>query len=455
MLASASASAQWHHEKLVSGYGQPWFNGINVEDTLVLVNSSGVASFAVQGGPHVPSEVFRGSESLSREVGNVGGLSEGLNERGDVAWRSNRHIYVNREVISHGIIPETGGGFDTAIYGMMRDSRPLWALGWDAALQKEPDLFVGTENLGVSSLLGTKRSFDRAQTTEGEFFMWQGQGSLTGGNQHVFRNRFDLTKSVLGSGGIGYGGAINNHGDIAWTGWTDRNNGFPTFAFVNDRNISTPIMGTDRRVMAGTVQINDAGTVAWIAKGPTTGFYWDMFLGATNLSSSIYGQAEHQASTAVLNQRGTLLWSCYGDLGDGLAWDQFLGMRNLTSWLGRGRYTQLIGIDEHDRAVWSGFGPTIGNRSRLYVNDFGLSEDALGAGTNLDSLGMAVGPNGHVLWCTRDANLRYDVWLSRPVPEPTSTYPLLLASIAGIACLRPCRKRRERRSRVGRRCILP
>ncbi|MEP0766768.1 MAG: PEP-CTERM sorting domain-containing protein [Fimbriimonadia bacterium] len=412
LLSSACGQVWWEHQVVARG-----LLGV-VSDKQSWVNSSGLPTFT--GITDAGYTVFKGSENISAAVGGEQGLSEGINDAGQITWRGGGAVWVDTTRISDGLIVDQTG---VAIYakGITLDGRPLWSLSYSQPVQgRDDEVFLGRESLRAGDILGTNRVATEVAVSPAGYAIWYGKGDATGQRRQVFRGTENVSLPVLGPQGYAEAHDINDRGEALWTGWYAGQQ-FPNhMTFVNDREISA-FLGSERSSIGRA--INSRGQVLWEGWGAFTNFRNEVFLDERCLSLEVFGARYHEAYAVqrLLSDGGYAMWyAYYYDATGSRRMDVFVNERNISEGLlGDLPFVETKGVDDFGRGLWTGRGFATGFKYRAYLDRLDLSADARG-GSGFASWGLAMGRNGHALWADQDpATGEVFVWLSTPVPEPS------------------------------------
>jgi hypothetical protein len=282
----------------------------------------------------------------------------------------------------------------------------------------------------------------------------------------LYHGAVDVTAGI-GHGGIG-GAWVSSAGDIAWLNDYKIGSSPARDLFMNRTNISGPVLGDNPWVSAAAM--NEAGDLVWSGRGDNTGGYMDLFLNDVNLTHDLF-DGFRNLHVLDISDGGHMLWyvtyegrtSLMRDfedistpvLGDHEGFPQlilgaFVNVRGDVAWVADdqttghaavylndvdlstavlGKAGRIKGLDAWGRVLWEGSGESTGDRLEVFVNSFNLSQDALGDEEYAGAAALAIGENGHVLWYAGGPDHTSSLWLSTPVPEPSTlllALPLLL-----------------------------
>ncbi|GMV38232.1 MAG: hypothetical protein AMXMBFR61_27400 [Fimbriimonadales bacterium] len=410
------AQVWWEHQIVARG-----LLGV-VSDKQSWVNSSGLATFT--GITYAGYIVFKGSENISAAVGGEQGLSEGINDAGQITWRGGGGVWVDTTRISDGLIPDQTG-VSVGVGGLTRsgiasDGRPLWSIRYSQPIQgRDDEVFLDRESLRAGELLGTNRVAWEVAVSPAGYAVWHGKGDATGQRYQVFRGTENVSLPVLGPSASAEAYDVSDRGEVLWSGWYPGQQ-FPNhMTFVNGREISA-FLGPERSSIGRA--INARGQVLWEGWGAFTNFRNEVFLDERCLSLEVFGARYHDAYAVqrLLSDGGYAMWyAYYYDTTGSRRMDVFVNERNISEGLlGDLPFVETKGVDDFGRGLWTGRGSATGFAYRAYVDRLDLSADARG-GNGFASWGLAMGRNGHALWADQDpVSGEVFVWLSTPVPEP-------------------------------------
>ncbi len=415
MVFAASGQSEWKHNVLIDGVtrGTAYF----------AVNRDGIPIYTaythVPGASNVLPQAFRYKTNLTQAAfpGPSQGFTRAINDHGQVAWigldSTSLHAMVDGHDYYADVLPPGLPPDDAGVLGIDGQGRPFWVASSPGQYAR---LFLGDKEIYVGMKLYDFSSQRAAVTRSGDM-AFQAFSGLTGGVYDLFHDGVNYSSAILG--GNRYTGefSLNDHNDLLWDGGGD-NTGREGAVFLNDQ-VYARSQYTDRPA-AVAVKITNSGHIAWLALTRGVGF---LQVDGRDLSH-IDGHADqYQAPQGLtfLSESGNVVWlaSDVVDSSHVIAKNQ----TDISSAL-LGPQTPITdrlycyGIDELGNALWSGSGPLTNHRVDTFVNGFNLTQDYLQGQAYDSSTGMAIGPNGQVLWQIVHPDHTFAYVLSSPVPEP-------------------------------------
>lgn len=339
------------------------------------VNSSGTVVFTAQDNVTLHTAVYLNSRNYSAPIlgPQSNSFARGINDAGQITWNGAATGWVGNVYRDSTIVSQSAG----ALEGYPKAINALGQIAWCGLLGSGGyDAFVDQECVSAKLAPPKSQNAYAADLNDLGHLLWN-----TGGNAQVPGGVYldtwrisALVPGVTGSMGI----AVNNNDQVAWYGSLNSR----CDVFRNGDNLSASVLGYYRA--AGPRDINDVGQVLWSGHGTNTSDYTHVFLDQMDISAPVIGaQADARA----------------------------------------------IALTPDGHVMWSGGNPAT-HREDIYVDSFNLSLDALG-GQNRKVFGLSISSAGHVLWTSTIPNTNItEVWLSTPVPEPSSLLALLTSGLA-------------------------
>ncbi len=427
---------QWHHQLLQRG-----FNKVSQDNDTAHVNGAGQAFYFVGFHGSVNQDVYRNTENMSAWLGPERvAYSIGINEKGQVAYGGSTGpgftIYTDHTDWSSSVLnPNTTYNFNG--YGIDEFGRPLWKATETGARAGIGHLFLASQPVSDSLLTDPVRVSSQYVNAKGDV-AWDATANETNGVQQVFLNQTFYSASIVGANVPAGVGGISDNGDVFWTA---NYNGF-RHLFVNDLDYTNFMFGagaTDHRVFGRGM--DEQGDILWYTGGVTNGPEYGLFVNNRNLSYEVFGtQTLQQREALQISGNGHAYWDA--KLPDWSHVHLFVDTRDVSlEALGPDVIPDAYRAEADDfgRLMWTVRDPFLGSKNRVYVDSFALSADALGLdAANYDSRGIRMGPNGDVVWIASDPTGKDSrLYLSSPVPEPSMA--ALLAAFCYPIMRRGCR----------------
>jgi hypothetical protein len=425
------AQQQWHHQLLQEGF----LGASNAENTGAYVNRAGQPAYNLnfQGSNNV--DVYRNLENLTAWLGpqRVADCL-GINDKGQVAYAaftSGPHftIYTDHHDWSSSVLNPNviyqyfRGGIDAS-------GQPLWKVSESSSGKLSLHLFLGSQPISDSILTGTVSITSQHVNRNGDV-AWGASANETNGISQVFFNQTAYSASIVGPNVAASPIGLSDAGDIYWTA---RINGIDHI-FINSFDFTNSVYGADgidHKCL--TRGVSSDGALLWYTgNGLTSNPLNGLFVNNRNISYEAFGtQTLQQREALQVANNGHAYWDAqlpnwthahlmvdtrdvsFEALGDNVIPDAYRS-----------------GIDDSGHLMWTVRDGYLGSKNRVYVDDFALSDDALGTNAGkFNSQGIQIGPNGQVMWVAWDPNhLDNRLYLSTAVPEPTlaaGLLPLLL-----------------------------
>lgn len=425
-LSVAWPQTQWVHDRFISfpqgvsiSTWWPW--GPNV-------NRDGIPVFDVlEGNVGGRPQAYRGELNINRWY--LGPDSQGqrpfINDSGQVAYMAytalSHHVMVDGRDFFAEVFPPTNDlTYSASVRGIDSFGRPIWY--WSDNNSKAR-VFRGTEEMSVGRDVWDPLIY--SVNHNGDFAWWAYVDTPDGKSLELFRNEVAYASPILGDGFLAYPGYLNNVGDMLWAGRGAATAGVEHL-FLNETNLTEGRVVGQRSMRANA--INDRGDIAW--RWHDSSGLIHVMLNWRDLTNEVFGAANRGSRTEVyLSEAGDLAW--VGSSRNPSYTSIYLNTENLsaseigaTTEVGDGVF--LKGIDRFSNVLWDGAGEGTAHRMEVFVNKFCLSRDALGDMNYRSATAMAIGQNGHVLWCMLDWEHNTHVYLSTIVPEPSG---LLLVGV--------------------------
>jgi len=325
-------------------------------------------------------------------------------------------------------------------YTTERYGPDVWAFGYflanergDIAVGLSPspggpyDLWVGDRNVSGPVIPPSENGgvAPVALTDDGRLF-WNGTKRFGGVyyDDWYFED-VNLSKDLLGpvrqTRGLGHL-FVNRSGQYAWSGQGDLT-GRQMNVFLGQLNYSASVLGPGQHV-AYLIGIDEAGSVFWYGGGVRDVDVKDVYRNGENLSEFLGPTRKTSSSDpGMVSRSGHVLWVGSSDLFGAGNYDLFLDRTNLShELLGQQRHARPVGF-AGETPVWFGWGT---QDTGLFIGSHNLTREAgVDPMTLFSTDSIAVNARGDVLWLTQ-TTVGFDLWLSRPVAEPSVMWALLI-----------------------------
>lgn len=227
-------------------------------------------------------------------------------------------------------------------------------LFWGGQITGTPgDMYLETTNL--TSFLGgsTRGVYDFVANDSGEY-AFSATGSITGPDRNVFLGNFNLSTSVFGQRNWSGTSSMNAAGQLGWWGfprypfgpvdvfrneqnlssflgptrivrqwvgladdgralWAGGPVGSPGHQdlFIDDRNYSDPILGSDGPHDAHPLEMTPGGHALWTGSGPNTAYHTDLFIDGVDISAGAIPDQSYSQVIGTTNDKGQVLWTVH------------------------------------------------------------------------------------------------------------------------------------------------
>jgi hypothetical protein len=209
------------------------------------------------------------------------------------------------------------------------------------------------------------------------------------GNMHVFRYKTDLNKWYLPSPSAGYGGPINDFGDVAFKALTTES---IHVIGGGGHDYFTEVFGNSLEYNVTVRYIDNQGRPLWYKRGGDESH--QVFRGSEELSA---GRNVWVFKLLDMNRQGDAVWSAWEEGSDTDLFHLYLNDRNVSRPLvGPNGDGGTGAINDHGDLLWGGGGDYTGGFSDLFLNDVNLTADRYPYPHYAGAIDMS--NSGHLFW---------------------------------------------------------
>lgn len=433
-MSQAGYPSQWKHEVVVEHVWQ--------HAGQYAVNREGIPIYTIYemlpGVANRLPQAYRYKTNLTQKYfpGISQGFTKDINGNGQVAWNGwtdeSEHAMVDgRDFFAEVHGPAPRDQFATGVHGVDGAGTPFWS--W-SKIGEFSHLYHGTDEIYQGMQLTRVR---KSVINRNGHIAFLSYSALTDYEEDVYHDGANLSASLLGGNQTMIPlVSINDSNHVLWGGGGD-NTGGEIRVYLDDQLYARSEL---TKPSAFPVKITNSGHIAWL-KGTSARWYMQVDGQDFSYVNGHGPRIETPQTRQWLAESGDVLY----EGGEPFySWNQSFIVKNhediSTPIIGERteQFDRLyaVGMDDAGNALWYGQGNGTNHRMYTFVNDYNLSLDYLDDRPFLATGGLAIGPNGHVLWQVLHSDGFADFILSTPVPEPSAVLLLVGAALWGAGMSR-------------------